>query len=62
MSLTDLIIRVFCLTDDLLRDMQAHGTKLRARGAAPTLADSEVLTMELVGELLGLDEERALFT
>ena len=62
MSLTDLIIRVFCLTDDLLRDMQASGIKLRARGPAPTLADSEVVTMELVGELIGLDEERAIFT
>lgn len=61
MSLTDLIIRVFCLTDDLLRDMQVSGIQLRARGPAPTLADSEVVTMELVGELLGLDEEGAIF-
>lgn len=62
MSLTDLIIRVFCLTDDLLLDMQARGTKLRRRGPAPELAGSEVVTMELVGELLGLDEESAIFT
>ncbi len=34
--------------------------KLRQRG--PALADSEVLTMEVVGEFIGLDEERALFT
>ena len=62
MSLTDLIIRVFCLTDDLLHDMQASGIKLRARGPAPALADSEVVTMELVGELIGLNDENAIFT
>ncbi|MGI9175998.1 MAG: hypothetical protein ACR2GR_11840 [Rhodothermales bacterium] len=62
MSLTDLITRVLCLTDDLLLDMQASGIKLQRRGPAPALADSEVLTMELVGELLGLDEENAIFS
>ena len=35
--------------------------RLRARGAAPTLSDAEVLTIEVVGELLALDEDPELF-
>jgi hypothetical protein len=38
----------FCLIDDWLA-----GQRLRQRGPAPTLADSEVLTIEYVGEFLG---------
>jgi len=36
--------------------------KLRGRGPEPTLSDSEVLmTMEIVGELLGIDAEKGLY-
>jgi hypothetical protein len=35
--------------------------RLRQRGPAPTLADSEVLTMEIVGAYLGLEQESRLF-
>lgn len=61
MSLTDLIITVFCLIDDMLQEMREDGLQLRQRGPRPQLADSEVLTCEIVGEFLGLDEERQLF-
>ena len=38
--------------------MAAHKeNKLRQRGPSPELADSEVLTMEIVGEFLGTDTE-----
>ena len=57
MDLSTLIVAVFCLIDDRLRDFG----RLRARGPAPTLADSEVLTIEVVGEFLGLDEDTELF-
>lgn len=57
MDLSTFIIAVFCLIDDRIADLG----RLRARGPAPTLCDSEVLTMEVVGEFLGLDEEKALF-
>src|SRR5215217_4615885 len=50
-------ITVFCLIDDRLKDLG----RLRERGAAPTLCDSEVLTIEVVGEFLGLDEDTELF-
>src|SRR4030095_12792650 len=35
---------------------------LRRRGPQPTLRDSEVLTIEVVGEFLGLDTESSIFT
>ncbi len=57
MDLSTLIVAVFCLIDDRLRGFG----RLRARGPAPTLADSEVLTIEVVGEFLGLDEDTELF-
>jgi len=38
------------------------GLRLRKRGPQPTLRDSEVLTIEVVGEFLGLDRESNIFT
>ncbi len=35
---------------------------MRRRGPHPTLRDSEVLTMKAVGEFLGLDQEKAVFS
>ena len=59
MDLDSLIIAVFCLVDDTLRRRPA---RLRQRGPRPALADSEVLTVEVVGEYLGLDRDAALFS
>jgi hypothetical protein len=56
MDLTTLIITVFCITHDWLNNQ-----RLRQRGPRPTLHDSEVLTMEIVGEFLGYDEEEAIY-
>jgi Transposase DDE domain len=55
-DLSTFITAVFCLTDDWL-----DGKKLRQRGSRPELADSEVLTMEVVGEFLGIDTEKGLY-
>src|SRR3954453_4285887 len=60
MDLETLIIVVFCLVDDFVRDL-CRGRRLRQRGPAPVLADSEVLTVEIVGEFLGLDTDRGLY-
>jgi hypothetical protein len=49
-------VAVFCLIDDHIEDLG----RLRARGPTPTLCDSEVLTIEVVGEFLGLDEDTQL--
>ena len=59
MDLETLIIAVFCLVDDFVRDL-CCGHELRQRGPRPTLADSEVLTAEIVGEFLGLDTDQGL--
>src|SRR3954454_1280820 len=59
MDLETLIIVVFCVVDDLVRDL-CRECRLRQRGPAPVLADSEVLTVEVVGEFLGLDTDRGL--
>ena len=56
MDLNTFITAVFCLTDDWLK-----GKKLRQRGSRPELADSEVLTIEVVGEFLGIDTEKGLY-
>src|SRR3954465_2531639 len=56
MDLETLIVAVFCLVDDLVRDL-CRECRLRQRGPAPVLADSEVLTVEIVGEFLGLDTD-----
>jgi hypothetical protein len=60
MDLDDFIITVFCLVDEAVLRTTA-GQRLRQRGPEPILADSEVLTMEVVGEYLGLEQDRALF-
>ena len=60
MSTEELIIRVFCLIDDELKIL-LKGRKLRHRGFQPVLSDSEVLTMEVVGEFLGHDDDKGLW-
>jgi hypothetical protein len=57
--LDSLIITVFCLVDDALR--RAAPPRLRQRGPRPVLADAEVLTVEVVGEHLGLDTDAEVF-
>ena len=57
MDLSTFIVAVFCLIDDQL---EGSG-RLRRCGPAPRLADSELLTIEAVGEFLGLDNDEAIF-
>jgi hypothetical protein len=60
MNLDELIIAWFCLIDDLVP--LAIGTeRLRQTGPEPTLADSEVITMEVIGMYLGLTQDTKLF-
>ena len=60
MDLDDFIIAVFCLVDEAMPQVTG-GRRLRQRGPQPVLADSEVLTMEVVGEYLGLEQDSAIF-
>jgi hypothetical protein len=55
-DLSTFIVAVFCLIDNRLQ-----GRSIRQRGPAPKLSDSEVLTIEIVGEFLGLDTDKALY-
>jgi Transposase DDE domain len=60
MDLDDFIITVFCLVDEAI-PATLNGQRLRKRGPHPILADSEVITMEVVGEYLGLEQDSRLF-
>jgi hypothetical protein len=57
------MIAVYCLVDEVLAELRTHPDwqRVRRRGPAPTLADAEVLTMEVVGEFLGVDQDAALY-
>lgn len=55
-DLSTFIVAVFCLIDDRIEDRA-----LRARAPLPKLSDAEVLTVELVGEFLGMDTDEAIF-
>ena len=56
MPLENFIITVFCWIEEHL-DHLIGNQRLRQRGFAPQLTDSEVITMEVVGEFLGLDTD-----
>ena len=56
MDATTLLITVYCLIDEWLA-----GRRLRQRGPQPILADSEVLTIDCVGEFLGIDTDKGLY-
>jgi hypothetical protein len=62
-DLEEFMIAVYCRVDELLGELRAHPdwTRVRRRGPAPTLDDAEVLTMEAVGEFLGLDQDAAIY-
>ncbi len=59
MTPQELLLEVFCLVDDELQALNLG--RLRQRGPQPKLADSEVITIELVGEFWKLGTDRDLF-
>ncbi len=56
MDLSTFIVAVFCLVDDRIESY-----RIRQRGPSPTLSDSEVLTIEIVGEFLGIDTDKGIY-
>ena len=58
MDLNTFIVTVFTIIDDWY---QSQDMKLRRRGPRPTLHDSEVLTIEIVGAFLGMSKEKDVF-
>ena len=59
MPLEEFIISVYCLIDDLYSSTISE--PIRKRGTPPNLSDSEVLTMEIVAEWLGIHEDKAIW-
>lgn len=57
MDITDFIITVFVTVDDFCIKF-AQPRQLRTRGFLPKLSDSEVITMEIVGEYLGFYKDK----
>jgi hypothetical protein len=55
-DLNTFIIAVFCLIEDRIKDRI-----IRARGPAPKLSEAEILTMEIVGEFLGIDTAKGIY-
>jgi len=60
MSIEDFIIAIFYLIDEEIKKILAS-RRLRARGPRPVLYDSEVITMEIVGEFLGKDADKTIW-
>ena len=60
-STEDFIITVFCNVDDLWQEM-TEGQKIRRRGFAPSLSDSEVIAMEIVGEFQGIETDKGIWS
>jgi hypothetical protein len=62
-DLEEFMIAVYCRIDALLGELRADPDwrRIRQRGPAPTLDDAEVLSMEVVGEFLGLDQDVAIY-
>lgn len=60
LSTEDFIITVFCNVDDLWQEI-TQGQKIRRRGFAPSLSDSEIITMEIVGEFQGISTDKGIW-
>lgn len=60
MDLETFIVTVYCEIDDFIQK-RYPARSLRQRGPLPQLSDSEVITMEIVGEYLGLNTEKAIY-
>ncbi|OLB46987.1 MAG: hypothetical protein E6I59_04865 [Chloroflexi bacterium] len=60
MSLDDCMIASFCLIDDTLPSI-VKGKRLRSHRHRPKLAESEVITMEVVEAYLLISQDRALY-
>ena len=59
MPVEDFIIYVYCCVEDICREIV--GQPLRSRGFSPKLSDSEVITMEIVGEFMGKDQDKSIW-
>lgn len=57
MDFNTFMLTVFCVIDDWLKGQG----RIRQRGPQPVLSDSEVLTIEVVGEFIGIETDKGLY-
>ena len=60
MLVEDFIIHVFCDVEQSYQEV-VGGIRLRGRGFEPKLSGGEVITMEIVGEFLGIDTDKGIW-
>ena len=61
MDLDTQIVAVFCRIDGTLQRIFREQPRLRSSGPEPALSDAEVLTIEAVGEFLGLSQDTDIY-
>jgi hypothetical protein len=57
----EFIITVFCWVDEGVEAV-TRGIELRTRGFAPRLSDSQMITMEIVGQMWGHDGDEGIWS
>ena len=60
MPIEDFIISVYCCVADLFSEV-LKDIKLRQRGFIPKTTDEEVITIEVIGEFLGLETDKQIW-
>jgi len=61
MPIEDFIIYIYCCIVEEYREIMKGRKSLRGRGYAPKLTDEEVITMEVIGEFLGIDTDKGIW-
>ena len=60
-NLTDLFTNIFAIIDDIYNEIIPMTISNRRNIKDSKLSDSEIVTISIVGELLTIDSEKALF-
>ena len=60
-NLTDLFTNIFAIIDDIYNEIIPMTISNRRNIKDSELSDSEIVTISIVGELLTIDSEKALF-
>ena len=61
MPVEEFITWIYCWVDDQFTQHTKH-KRIRQRGFMPALSDAEVITMEIVGEYLGFDTNKGIWS
>lgn len=61
MPIEDFIIHIYCYIVEEYQEIIKDIEPFRKRGYAPKLTDAEVITMEVLGEFLGIDTDKGIW-